>query len=199
MSYRLQISASSLDIARGYDGLLRGKPEPILILAAYVTDGDAIRTLGKSLHRFFPKKPFPSSVEPEERMGLTAHVSVQDNAVRFVILALALEEDGGEDVQGLYGATERPEELSVWPVSSDNPTPLSLSELPPSKEWRYPTRTNLLIAGEDAMTRRSSDKWVGCVAWVLPARHRNGVSLYRLPFVSEDGRNDWTAIVQLGQ
>jgi len=197
MIYSFRLTVHCLEIAKGYDGLLRGKPEPLLILAAYTLNDIAIRTLGRTLHTFLPKDPFPSTAQPKQHSVIDMEV-VAKRPMYFAVLGIALEEDRGKDVQSLYGLLEEHHNLSVWSPTSSNPVPLTLEELRGSgNEWRYPREANLLIEGSEASSNCRSDKWIGAVAWCFPASVNLDGARYRLHFLSQDGRNDWTAIVDL--
>jgi hypothetical protein len=56
---RFQLEVAALEIARGHDGLLKGRPEPVLLVGVYMRDANAIHLLGRSLHRFRVPGPMP--------------------------------------------------------------------------------------------------------------------------------------------
>ena len=195
---QFQASVTELEIACGFDGLLRGKPEPVVIVAAYMLDGQTTRTLGRALYRFAPETPFPSSCFPV--MPTHIGVQVQHSApISFAVVACALEEDGGEDVQSVYGALEHHRQLEVWPTADSSPTPLHVAELYDTPaEWRYPRRVNLMVEGRDIATACRSDKWVGCAAWAFQGSPQQKAE-FRAPFQSPCKRNDWVALVRIYQ
>lgn len=196
VTHHLSLCVQGLEIARGYDGFLRGKPEPIVIVSAYVIQGSAVRTMGRSLHRFTPTRSFPSIVLPDVANPITARAGLDDDRTWFAIVALALEEDTGRSVQTLYGEVESHHALRVLPAAQDNPNLWSMTELSADHQmWRYPQPVHLLIGDRDAANVCDSDKWIGAAAWLMEARRDPCLSDFRLHFQSRDRRNDWTAFV----
>lgn len=194
-AYTFQGRIDKLEIARGYDGLLGGLPKPVVLAGVYATSGSDIRLLGRSLHRFDARKPFPGEAKPTETALPTSHLEV-DIRFSFVMLAIALEEDRGSDVQRMFGALERHDELTVFAAKKPDVDPLSLQAVGPS--WAAPLPVELCIDGTPAGTTCRSDKWIGAVCWSMDPRPGSPFSLYRLPFLSADGRNDWTALAAVG-
>jgi hypothetical protein len=194
-THRLLIDVEELEIARGHDGLLRGAPEPVLILAAYLVDETQVRTLGRALHRFAPRRPFPSRVAPDQVRSIAVEIT-HHVPIHIVVLALALEEDSSRGVQAAFGAVEHHGALTLWQSSSHDPTPMTLGELTGSDDaWRYPAPVHVLAANRDMAALCDGDKWVAGVAWVMhPSLNPSG-GAFRLPFQSADRRNDWTALV----
>jgi hypothetical protein len=195
MGYTFQGRIEKLEIARGYDGLLGGTPRPVIAIGIYVAFGMDARLVSRSLHRFRPRKPFPSEAVASEP-NLPASVIQSETDFSFVALAIALEEDGGIDVQRMFGALERHDELTVFSPKRADVDPLSLAAA--RHTWLSPTSVELCVDGTLAASSCGSDKWVGAVCWAMPPRSAAPVSLYRLPFRAADGRNDWTALVSIG-
>jgi hypothetical protein len=187
-----------LEIARGHDGFLRGKPEPVVIVAAYLVDGTTTYVVGRMLHRFKVTQPFPSEARSEATALPMSTVTVPDETTpRWVVLAIALEEDGGKDVQRLYGAVERYRALTVWTPDTRDVDPLPLHALPETEDWNVPREVELSVEGATESALCQSDKWIGAVCWRIRARGGSKKSRFRLPFLAADGRNDWTAIVDI--
>ena len=201
-SSRFQGRVEKLELARGHDGLLRGPPDPVLAIAVYVGDGSTFRILGRSLHRFEPRKPFPSDALPDVH-ELPAGAIDSASPFRFVVLAVAIEEDGGVDVQRIYGALEHHRMLAVWSPEHQEMEQLALSAIPDSPTWATPAQVDLLIEGIPLTQSCTSDKLIGAVCWTMSSRadsmptfpHRP--SLFRLPFLSADRKNDWTALLSI--
>jgi hypothetical protein len=187
-----------LEIARGHDGFLRGDPEPVLILAVYLVDGVATRLIGRSLHRFRAHSPFPSQATVDRPALPSCSVRPREHgSLRWVVLAIALEEDGCRDVQRMFGAVEHHRTLSVWVPDSAEPDPVSVATLAETNALSAPREVDLLVDGHSAAATCTSDKWIGSVCWWLEGRGSGLRSRFRLPFLSADGRNDWTAIVDV--
>ena len=182
-----------LEIARGHDGFLRGGPDPVLIAAIYAATRKEFRLVGRSLHKFESKTKFPTEVRPD-RVELPSVVIQSEAPPNFLFLAIMLEEDGGEDVQRLYGAVEHQSMLSVWALEQAevDPAPLTVAT---SGAFQSPTRVDLLIEGQPVANTCKSDKWIGAVCFALAARNPAARSLYRFPFLAPNRKNDWTLII----
>jgi len=183
---RMRIEIKHLELARGHDGFLRGAPEPVLIVGAYLVEEDQVRVLARSVCRVPTPGRIPSTVVPTEPEIVARWVHYQPPA-RVALLVLAIEEDGGDDVQSLYAALERHGELSVWPQSDTVPSPQALHELALGQ-----ARVNVLIDDSDMSQSCASDEWVDAATLVVPAQSPQVLSR-RLHLISADGRNDWTA------
>jgi hypothetical protein len=187
----------ALEIACGHDGLLRGMPEPVLIMAAYLLDGVTVRTLGRSLHRFAPRKPFPSRVPPDNELSIEVEIS-HHLPLHVFVLALAIEQDSSRGVQAAFGAVEHHGALALWPSSSGIETPMSIADLiDQADDWRDPTAVDVIAAGRHITELCEGDKWIAGVGWMMRAAPRAANDLLRLPFQSADQLNDWTGLVDV--
>lgn len=188
---------AELEIARGHDGLFRGPPDPVLVVGVYAVGDGHAALVGRSLHRFRPTGSFPSKVPPrdDERALPTADLRT-DAPMRFVALAVALEEDGGKDVQRIYGAVEHVGKLALWAAEHLEVDPVGVGGLE-GAAWSAPVAVDLQIDGALASATCTSDKWIGAVAWALAPRKPAWATRYRLPFQSADRRNDWTALLDV--
>ena len=106
---------------------------------------------------------------------------------------MALEEDGGADVQRIFGALERHQQMAVWDAARDDVEPYSFAGVPDVVTWQMPTPVELVIDGSAASASCLSDKWIGAVCWAMRPRPVAQCSEYRLPFLAPDTRNDWMA------
>ena len=186
-----------LEIASGHDGFLRGGPDPVLLVGVYITDGSSLRILGRSVHRFAARAPFPSNASADQS-GLAVGVLEVSTSFFYVGLAIAIEEDGGKDVQRLYGALEHHAKLTVWKADASEIEPLPLSSVARTPPWYAPTPIELVVDGAPAAESCRSDKFIGAVCWAMPPRPDAPVSLYRLPFLAANRKNDWTAVLAVG-
>ncbi len=186
-----------LEIARGHDGFLRGDPEPVVVVAVYLINAPYVQVVGRSLHRFEARSPFPSTATPKERALPSCSIELAEGLPRWIVLAVGLEDDGGEDVQRVFGALEHHRMLSVWASDDDEVEPHALASIPAKPEWLAPRPVQVLSEGQPFAATCRSDKWIGAVCWMLEGRERGQHSLFRIPFLSEDRRNDWTAIVDI--
>ena len=187
-----------LEIARGHDGFLRGNPEPVVIFATYLVSGGDAHVVGRSLHRFRANSPFPSAAAADQT-ALPSCCADLGEAVApdWTVLALGLEEDGGKDVQRLFGAVEHHKSLSLWLPDSGEVEPVSLGGLPITNEWDVPREVQLLVEGSEVGDTCRSDKWIGAVCWRVHGREAARRCRFRLPFLAEDRKNDWTLIVDI--
>jgi hypothetical protein len=192
MEHGFALQLESLDIAAGHDGVLRGLPEPAIVFAAYISNGQRAGLLGRALHRFRPSSGFPCVVPAEPRPSVEG-VLRQFAGLHFVALAIALEEDGGRDIQQLYAATERPDDISLWRQHDAGVHAVQLAEIrPDASEWSTPQRAELFVDRRDGSSMCRSDEWIGCAAWAVPLVARRDAT-FRAHFRAADGRNDWTA------
>jgi hypothetical protein len=121
------------------------------------------------------------------------------SAPRWVMLAVALEEDGGEDVQRIFGTLERHATVSVWAPDAGDPDPVAVTSIPLRPEWSLPRTVEVLLEGAHAGRSCASDKWIGAACWIMPGGERPALVRYRMPFLAEDRRNDWTAVVDVAR
>lgn len=194
---RLQVSLrmDPLELARGYDGLLRGAPEPVVMLAVYGAGPEHARLAGRSLFRFERPGAFPCKVAAREPAADPCTVVVEP-AGRLVILALAVEEDSGRGVQALYAELERGDAIMVWSSDGVLPVPQHLYELDaPSVAADRGHRVQVLLGERDPARRLDGDDWVD--AAVLHSTLEVRQAQHRLHLCSADGRNDWTAQVEV--
>ncbi|MBI2893021.1 MAG: hypothetical protein HYY06_05680 [Deltaproteobacteria bacterium] len=192
----ISVRLLSLEIARGDDGLLGGWPEPVLLIAAYDLGGPVPAIVGRSAVELRPCERFPSVVVPATELLFRARCRAGDAGLA-AILAIALERDSGRDVERLYADLPEPAAFRAWQIESAMPAPAPLDEIARATIDSTPARrVNVIHRGRDLRDSCSSDVVVGaCVLGVaLPPTSLD----VRLPFVSVDRRNDWTAVLRLG-
>jgi len=183
---RIRIELRQLELAKGHDGFLRGSPEPVLLVGAYLLEEDRVRVLDRSICRVATPNRFPCSVAPKEPELIARWIDYKRPA-RVALLLLALEEDGGGDVERIYAALERHADIAVWPWDEPVPAPRALHELDLGQ-----LRVNVMVEGIDLNQSCASDEWVDAAAIVLQSRSPQ-VLTRRVHLVSPDRRNDWTA------
>jgi hypothetical protein len=154
-----------------------------------------VRTLGRALHRFAPRTPFPSRAAPDQALSIAVEIT-HNTPIHVVVLAIALEEDSSHGVQAAFGAVEHHAALTLWQSSSLDPTPVTIGEMTDDRQaWQLPVPVHVLAGQHDMPALCAGDKWIAAVAWVMrPSSSASDVSL-RLPFQSADRLNDWTALV----
>lgn len=183
-------------MARGYDGLLRGMPEATMIVGLYRVGPAHARLVGRFLYRFERPSGFPSKVGPsipsDEALAITLPKGTQ-----LALLALAVEEDSGKGLQILYAALDPGDGVVAWTDHGPAPEPAHLYELCHGRPGAgQGHRVHLLLGDRDPSRGLPGDDWVDAsLLWVSPEVQRRE---HRLTFVSADGRNDWTAVLELG-
>jgi hypothetical protein len=201
-SFRLRLNLTGLELAAGHDGLLRGAPDPVLLIAAYLLfPPDPLlglrppRPLGRTLVRFgSPRGRFPAQLTLRAPVLLTARARAREND-RILLLALAVEEDSGEEIERLYAHLAGAKHFRLWDLEAPIPSPSTLPELITAsylREDATPVRIGVLDDGGDLRDTCREDDFVGaCAAMISTTRHEEDA--LRFHFVSADGRNDWTA------
>lgn len=192
---RVGFRIDELEIALGHDGLLRGSPEPVLLVGVYGVDATGVSTCGRFLYRFERPGGLPSKVAPLERSNESVVVP-QSEGARVVVVVLAVEEDSGRGLQTLYAELERGEVIVAWDEQSAGLAPVHLSELTAGGfAAEVAHRIHLVFENRDPSKELRGDDWIG--AGLVWAPLEPGLGRHRLHFVSPDGRNDWTAELEL--
>jgi hypothetical protein len=192
MRRSLLASVEQVEITRGRDGLLRGKPEPVLLLAAYRLAPVAI--VARTLLRLKVGQA-PPCVLPVRGAELRYETRLRGEE-RFVLLALALEEDSGDGVNALYGRLEAPDGFAVWSLSEAVPAPRQLAEWAGSVSLSpQGVPIELLVEERQARELGGGDDFVSACAVCVSADRQDEV--WRLPFADAQGGNQWTATVRL--
>lgn len=195
-SCTVQITVRRVELALAHDGVLRGSPEPVLLFAIYRVLGDDITLLSRSTIRVPAGADAGQLVELDET-ELDARVPMSDD-LRILVLVAAVEEDGGGGVGRIYADLEAPATLQAWAVDAAVPEPRSLhdwacQEPPPAPAT---ARVHLVDASGDLRDKDLGDDWIGAALVQVTPKLERGTER-RLRFVSEDGKNDWTAVVEL--
>jgi len=191
-SPRVRVELCALEIAKGHDGLLRGAPEPVILLGAYLVGPSSARLVARAACRSETPARIPGTVKPRSDDQIDARID-REPGLHVVVLGLAVEEDNGAGVQSLFADLERAEQLTMWPRDSTIPTPVQIDEIPgDGDEWLQPRRVHLSFDGQEMSSRCVGDDWVDASALVLPTGSIHAVHP-RMHFCAEDGRNDWTA------
>lgn len=192
---RIDLRVRQLELARGYDGFLRGMPEPTMLVGLYRIDGSHARSLGRYLYRFERPGEFPTKVAPRES-SQESLTMVPSSDTRVVLLALAVEEDSSHGLQHLYAELEHGDAVVAWTEHEAAPVPMHLPELsagPLAPDLGH--RIHLMFGERDPSRQLRGDDWID--ANLLWTRLTSKRCVHRLHFVSADGRNDWTAEVEL--
>jgi hypothetical protein len=192
----LRLTLGSLEVARGHDGLLRGKPEPALLVAAYRTNSALPASLvGRMLVRVQVKSNMPCTIELGEReLRYDARFALTE---RILVLVFAVEEDSGEGVAALYAAFETPGQFLLYAGGESIPSPIGLDEwarcecAPPAAR-----PVEVLFGGESFENIAGADEFISASAFSVSSQVRADEA-WRLPFVARDQRNDWTLVLRM--
>jgi hypothetical protein len=193
----LRVLTSSLELAKGYDGLLRGLPEPTVIVGAWVVGPTRAQLVGRTLVRFACPKRFPGVVNTVGPVGVRADVAYGRPA-QLVLLAVAIEEDSGTGVREVFAALERQSELTLIHTEDAMPHGDTIAAFTRDAKDRYlrPRPVDVHVGGADLSTLSDGDDLVGAAVCVLDFDGRLNRTL-RFHLRSEDGRNDWTVRLEV--
>ncbi len=191
-SRALDLELKAIEIARGYDGPLRGAPEPALVLAIYRVTAQDVTLIARRAVRLSARGVYPERIEVNDDLG--ARVP-RVAGMRVLVLAAMLEEDSGRGIERVYADLEATSSLAAWAVDAHVPDPISLIEWARSTPALAPStaRVHLVDAAGDLRDQELGDDWIGAALFHLDdVRHER--SERRMRFASQDGRNDWTAV-----
>lgn len=191
----LALSLPRLTVAKGHDGFLRGSPEPTLVLGAFLHEaGPKIaRTVARGLWRFASPSAFPSEVATKGDGKVKAELAVARPG-QLVLLAIAIEEDAGDDVREIFAAMEDASRFEIWRPDDTVPQPRHFNELDAS--FSEPVRVNVQLDHDELQRVCKADDYISAQLVVIDANRRQKRDL-RLHFRSDDGLNDWTAQVHV--
>ncbi|HLM75008.1 MAG TPA: hypothetical protein VK459_20000 [Polyangiaceae bacterium] len=205
-SFRLRMELTALELASGHDGLLRGLPEPVILLGVFLVANARALPLGRCLVRMNPPVGrFPLTVTPPQPAVLRAKGRASASA-RIAVLAIAVEEDAGKDVERIYAHLAEGKNVRVWNLEDAVPSPTSLAELVPGPEGSpvaasallpHPvaTRVGVVVDGAELRDVCEDDELVGASLFLIPTtRQEEG---FRVHFTSGDKKNDWTALISV--
>lgn len=186
---RVRVSPGPLDIALGHDGLLRGHPEPVVLLALYRL-GREPALVGRAAIRYRPIEKLPGPVRPLESSALRweSYGVAEDS---FALLAVAVEEDSGRDIGALYAELAGPEDILLWPSGDGDALPAHLEEI----QAEALTPVELKIAGRFPADWFGADDFVAAAAAQVPGRRVRRELRSRAR--SRDGRNDWWLALEI--
>lgn len=191
VSRSLCLEVSSLEVAAGFDGLLRGKPEPVLVCGVFgIADNKPI-LIGRGIGNFARPKRYPAVVLLADSKLAEGRLSSVGDPVAAV-LVIALEKDGGHDIRQAYAMLQSHGELHLI-ESCDQPNASDLQEVLLEPElWKQPKKIGLVVDGQSFEAECRSDKWIAAAAFATPLR-----TSHRVHLVSKDRKNDWTAVMTL--
>ncbi len=189
------VTPVSLEVIQAEDGAFRGAPEIAVLVGVYRT-----RPLGASLAirlviRCRVTDRLPCVVALDEPVGnMSARLESDE---RFVVLALALEEDSGDGLRRLYGALEDPSRLRLWTASDAVPNPSELERWSPEGILApQAVRVELLIDESEPAQLADPDDYLSASAFTVPVPRQRYDEIWRLSFEDRDRTNQWTATLR---
>lgn len=192
-----RVYLDGLELARGHDGLLRGRPEPVLVVGLYGVGDRGVTLLARDVVRFAVDAVPPLRASRVGESDFVGARTLAADASHCVALLVAIERDTGEDVREVFASLERADAWRVWSEGEPVPSPVELGALPPPAPGVAAVLdSHVLLEGRDLRDTLSDDDLVGAAALIFRDTGGAGVAT-RARFVSEDGRNDWTALVRL--
>ena len=191
---RLGLWLGDMERGRGYDGVLRGKPEPVVLLAAFdCTDGTP-RPVHQHLVRFYRPHRIPGRVEAKKQERHLSRTPLPRGA-NLALLAIAMEEDNGQGILNLYSVLRDHQQLIAWPTNQPDhfPCPLPAYAVGLGAEG---VQTELMIDNDTLGDLCKGDNYVGTSVFFRRVDDRiKDVVTCRI--VTEDRRNDWHLKLQL--
>ena len=191
------VSLTTLELARGHDGLFRGRPEPVIVIGALLVDELESRVIGRAAVPFAVEGAYPVVSPAPAGASIRLRARIRDRG-RVVVVAAAIERDAGDGVAAVYAALADPGALSAWFVDAQVPEPRGLVELGTAAS-ASPTAgpARLIFGGCHLADLVRGDDWVGAGVAVVDVAGSSPGERLRLRFVDADGRNDWTAVVDV--
>lgn len=190
---RFSAQLRSVTFHRGHDGFLRGKPEPVLLFAAFA-DARRIGSVARRVLHVRGRYPVVCGVDDPNLFSGT----VSRGQSRIVVFGLGLEYDSGKDIAELCQAMAEPEPWKVWAADSALAAPFSLPELNLLDPFTPPRATtmNVRLGRDNLADRCTEDDWVSGAAIVLDAQ-RPSCEDWEVAFSSADKKNHWVAKLRL--
>ncbi len=187
------MSIDRLEVARGHDGFMRGAPEPVVVCGVFAITAAGPRLLGRGVAEFHrPKRSYPCTVEPHAADLIDAAAPRESGSL--VLVSLAFEKDGGGDVQRAYAALERAADIALFDETAAEPAPIDLDDVAGDLAgWSTPRAVHLMVDGAHFVA--ADDDWVAGAAVAVERGGRR--QRHRAHFASADGRNDWTASINV--
>ncbi len=186
----------SLELTKARDEVMRGAPEITLLIGIYRTTvgGASLNT------RLAIRREITNALPYVMRLDAPActYCARVGPTERFLVLALALEEDSGDGLRNLYGSLEAPAMLQLWTASDDVPSVTKLEDwngdcvLPPQA-----AQVGLLVDGCHPTEICKDDDYLSACAFFIEPTLDNYDELWRLGFESQDKTNQWTASVRV--
>lgn len=190
---RFRLTLERVELAAGWDGRLRGGPEPCLLVGLFQVAKAGANLLGRCLHRLGTIKTFPHTVVPREPL-FDVGLMVGPELGSLAILCLVVEEDSGRDIEKLFSDVAAPDRLAAYAGDKVIPDPISIVDLMahPASEPPHAEPLHLLRDGRPLDVQLIRDKWIAASMIRLDLPPGTTSSQWMLEACSQDQRNDWT-------
>lgn len=193
---RFRALLHEVEFVAGHDGFLRGKPEPELMFVAIAQDEERICLMQLSRRKLALSGKFPCVAELPNKLVINARVPRWTRQI--ALLCLAVENDGGKDIDLLATALD---DLSAWKTRSTDSSiaaPFALDELSVLPPTPAPTamKVRLSYQGEDAGSLCKKDDWIAASLVLLDA-FKVASNTWTMRLLSDDRKNDWKPKVEL--
>lgn len=175
----------SLELTKAHDGLFRGLPEPVILIAIYGVDAEGTHLLRAEKLKFKvtaeSPKPLPWTHDP--------WIHPVPPGGQVATLVVAMEEDSGDDIARVEAALQRPDSLQLWLVDEKPKLRVTFAQSADVDDAISPRRVDLENPGGALSVSCAWDKWVGASLWVESSAHAESTREVRL--YQGLGRNDW--------
>jgi len=188
---RVLLRPEAMEIVAGHDGLARGLPEPVAVVAAYYCNAEGTALVSRALVPFAVEGKAPSWAQTIPRQQPAPSWFVAETSGTVVVVAVAIEEDSGKDIQRIYADSDLADELLIWPLDGGGAVPCALDRIAELSVAEAPIQVGLHTAGGAPSDTVRSDDYVGTAAVWLATPTDLRTRDFALPIRSRDGRNHW--------
>ncbi|MFK7998525.1 MAG: hypothetical protein AB8H86_02970 [Polyangiales bacterium] len=180
----------SLELTKAHDGIFRGLPEPVILIAIYGVGEGGPRLLRSE------RLEFKVTAESAEPMPWT-HAPWQHEIPadgHLATLLIGMEEDSGDDIARVEAALKSPDSLQLWRLDEDPRVRVTFAEADAAEDAISPSPVDVENQRGAFSASCAWDKWVGACLWVEAAPHEESVRESRLH--QRFRGNDWTMRVR---
>ena len=192
---RFRLSLERLELAAGHDGLLRGAPEPCLLIGLFQLRAEGPALIGRCLHEVGTiHAPLPLAMTVGQELLDLPLPRSGDTLPGMALISLLLEKDSGADIARLYTDLGTPARLAVVQEALAVPDTLPLGELLrlPATAPPHAEPIQLLYEERAVADEVRRDDWVGAALIRIDPPQGRASHEWQIRARSADRRNDWT-------
>jgi len=194
---RVLLKAEAMEVVAGHDGFARGLPEPVAVVAAYYCSEQGTALVSRALVPFAVEGRAPSWAQAIPRQQPAPSWFLAQPTGTVVVVAVAIEEDSGKDIQRIYASTDLADEMLIWPIDGAGAVPCALERMAELTVAETPIQVGLhTVDGAPVDTVRRDD-YVGTAAVWLASPTDLRTRDFALPIRSRNGRNHWVVNLSL--